>query len=394
MKGILMTSSNKRRAAFAAEMRHLVIPGHIVASSNDFSGGEGSAAFLRGHGTYAEGQSASLAVTAGNPLATMRKRDCRSISQQEVTRNDTMEDVFDDEDSEDAGQRGRKDSFDDKDDYKYTNTAVTPTDQQLVASVVGVVERVNKLISVSPTSTMQYAGQVGDLVVGRIESVAATQWRVDLGVGCKLANLPLASVNLPGGVQRIRTSQDALSMRSMFASEGDLVSAEVQSIQNSEGVGGTVMLHTRSLRYGKLENGCVIHVPPALIVRMKQHFATLPGELGLDVLLGKNGSIWIQRTIPQSWHDEIANSTEEMEAPLAETLQKLRRRHALTPVSREIRETVCRVRNAIEALVMVHCSITPDSIMAVYDSSLRKKIALNDMLLPQSVVAMTENTRV
>ena len=38
--------------------------------------------------------------------------------------------------------------------------------------------------------------------------------------------------------------------------EGDLVSAEVQNIYND----GSLSLHTRSLKYGKLGQGCLIKV--------------------------------------------------------------------------------------------------------------------------------------
>ena len=40
----------------------------------------------------------------------------------------------------------------------------------LYASVAGVVERVNKLISVRPLRT-RYSGEVGDVVIGRILEV-------------------------------------------------------------------------------------------------------------------------------------------------------------------------------------------------------------------------------
>ena len=85
--------------------------------------------------------------------------------------------------------------------------------------------------------------------------------------------LPLSGVNLPGGVQRIRTSEDVLEMRNLFK-EGDLLTCEVQQVQKE----GTLVLHTRSLRYGKLENGTLVTVPPSLVGRRKNHFVTLAGK--------------------------------------------------------------------------------------------------------------------
>lgn len=162
----------------------------------------------------------------------------------------------------------------------------------LVASVAGRIERVSKLVSVRPPKT-RYSGDVGDLVVGRVVAIESKRWKVDIH-GWKDAALQLSSVNLPGGVQRIRTYEDQLQMRTLFT-ENDLISAEIQNIKAD----GLVSLHTRSLRYGKLENGLLVCVPAALIKRLPQHNVTLPWEI--DVLLGKNGMVWISRSISEDW---------------------------------------------------------------------------------------------
>ncbi|CAN0412637.1 unnamed protein product [Laminaria digitata] len=90
---------------------------------------------------------------------------------------------------------------------------------RLLACVAGVVERVNKLISVRP---IKYIGEVGDLVVGRVSEVQSRRWTVEVGAH-KHAVLMLSSVNLPGGQQRMRTYEDQLQMRSFFQ-EHDLIS--------------------------------------------------------------------------------------------------------------------------------------------------------------------------
>ena len=48
----------------------------------------------------------------------------------------------------------------------------------LYASVAGVVQRVNKLISVTPLKT-KYQGEVGDVIVGRITEVQQKRWKVE-----------------------------------------------------------------------------------------------------------------------------------------------------------------------------------------------------------------------
>jgi exosome complex component RRP4 len=54
-------------------------------------------------------------------------------------------------------------------------------------------------------------------------------------------------VNLSGGELRRKSLEDELKMRE-YLQEGDLISAEVQQTMND----GTVQLHTRSLKYGKV----------------------------------------------------------------------------------------------------------------------------------------------
>jgi len=121
----------------------------------------------------------------------------------------------------------------------------------LYATVAGVVERVNKLITVTPPKT-KYQGEIGDVVVGRITEVQQKRWKVE--VNSRLdAVLQLSSVNLPGGELRRRTAEDELTMRKYLV-EGDLISAEVQNLYSD----GAVALHTRSLKYGKLSQGTLV----------------------------------------------------------------------------------------------------------------------------------------
>lgn len=343
--------------ASTAAISHLVVPGQIIATST----GEGDGGFLRGHGTYIE--TISTPTTSSSKNATPGVMENESASRSDA--NDGDEEM----------------------------ASESPSGaQRLVASVVGTVERVNKLISVIPASPTVYSGQVGDLIVGRITSVGANRWRVALSPtnASREGQLPLSGVNLPGGVQRIRTAEDALGMRALYG-EGDLVSAEVQSVQND----GTLLLHTRSLRYGKLENGVFVFVPPGLIQRMKVHFVTLD-EPGVDLLIGTNGGIWIQRAVPKEWSralsaSGVADEEGAAAAPLAETLQKIKQKHKSTPVLIDEREAIARVRNSVECLRMVYAYVTPQNILGVYKAGLNFKIS--DMLRPEVVVEITSCTR-
>lgn len=381
-----------------------VLPGQVLATSHS----ETEGGFLRGHGTYVEivpeggeddndDDGCGDDGVGGMAGVSKKKRPAAAWGSGGNAQGEVMHTDGGDDDKDKDGE----------DEEAEGQTSKGP--QRLIASVAGTVERVNKLISVIPLSPSIYTGQVGDLVVGRIVGVGGSRWKVSLTCSppsssgsngaMKEGQLPLSGVNLPGGVQRIRTSEDVLAMRNLFK-EGDLLTCEIQQVQND----GTLILHTRSLRYGKLDNGVLLTVPPSLVGRRKNHFVTLKGlkssgdavdedgEGEVDVYLGLNGGIWIQRTVPTEWEEAIRSDQDER-APLAETLQKLRHRHATTRVSRSMRERIARVRNAVECLRLVHCQISPDSIEAVARASLDAGVRVADMLLPENVVKLTEGTR-
>ena len=70
---------------------------------------------------------------------------------------------------------------------------------QLIASVCGVVDRIDKLLSVHPTQG-RYKAQLGDVVVGRVTSVVLKRWKLDIAHRQE-AVLQLSAIDLPGGAQ-------------------------------------------------------------------------------------------------------------------------------------------------------------------------------------------------
>lgn len=73
-------------------------------------------------------------------------------------------------------------------------------DDEIKASVAGVMEQVNKLISIRPLKS-RYVGEIGDVVVGRITEVQQKRWKVN--TNSRLDSiLFLAAVNLPGGTKK------------------------------------------------------------------------------------------------------------------------------------------------------------------------------------------------
>ena len=135
----------------------------------------------------------------------------------------------------------------------------------------------------------RYDPQIGDLVVGRITEVGPKRWKVDIA-SKQDAILHLASINLPGGILRRRTTDDELQMRTFFT-EGDLLVAEVQQLFSD----GAASLHTRSLKYGKLRNGVFLSIPPVLVVRSKAHMYSL--GRGVHCILGTNGYVWVSKDV-------------------------------------------------------------------------------------------------
>lgn len=68
---------------------------------------------------------------------------------------------------------------------------------EIKASVAGVMEKVNKLISIRPLKS-RYVGEIGDVVVARVTEVQQKRWKVH--TNSRLDSiLFLAAVNLPGG---------------------------------------------------------------------------------------------------------------------------------------------------------------------------------------------------
>ena len=229
-------------------------------------------------------------------------------------------------------------------DYMRGHGSYSDDKSYLRASVSGRVEKVNKLICVQGLKG-RYQGEVGDVVVGRVVEVAQKRWKVD--TNSKLDSiLHLASINLPGGVQRRRSEEDELLMREYFC-EGELISAEVQQVYED----GSLSLHTRSLKYGKLRYGTLVKVPPYLIRPCKSHFHNLSSNA--SILIGKNGWIWVSPRLLES--SGLSGEQEERE-------------QEVTP---EIRSTISRLVNCIRALVRYKVMLYETSISCCYEESLR-----------------------
>ena len=100
------------------------------------------------------------------------------------------------------------------DENSITGHGVMSVEGDFISTVHGVVETINKLVCVKPIRS-RYAGDIGDVVVGRIVSVLENAWKVDIN-GKNNAILQLSSVYLPDGIQRRRTQTDSDNIKTFF----------------------------------------------------------------------------------------------------------------------------------------------------------------------------------
>ncbi|KAH0435504.1 hypothetical protein IEQ34_026585 [Dendrobium chrysotoxum] len=243
-------------------------------------------------------------------------------------------------------------------------------DGQVVATLCGVVERVNKLVYVRALRA-RYKPEVGDIIVGRVIEIAPKRWRLEINFS-QDAVLMLQSMNLPDGIQRRRTAVDELNMRSIFE-ENDVVCAEVRGFQHD----GSLHLQARSQKYGKLERGQLLRVPAYLVKRRKQHFHDLE-QYGVDLILGCNGFIWVG--------EHVVPGDNEMVEDQESTVQD--KEQSYTPL--EIRQNICRIANSVRLLSALGFAISVDAIVDTAEASKSSNIDIKDMLGAEFYVQTAE----
>ncbi|KAJ9526934.1 hypothetical protein QJQ45_025359 [Haematococcus lacustris] len=282
-------------------------------------------------------------------------------------------------------------------------------DERLVATLCGVVERVDRLVFVRPLKTRYDAAQ-GDVVVGRVTEVSAglvlqvagKRWKVDLAARQE-ASLLLSAVHLPGGAQRRRNAEDELAMRDVLR-EGDLLSVSVTVMTSwpaYEGLpshtphlipctlwpGSMQASRARQAGWGamQLAGGQLVAVPPALVKRQKQHFHNIE-VIGVSVILGCNGLLWVSPTPPPppaALTPGLLTSGQSGEAVAAPPPD--------WQPSRQQLEAVVRVGNAIRALARCYLPIYATTIMDAYELAVERGGGLADMGQPDFLAALVRS---
>lgn len=253
---------------------------------------------------------------------------------------------------------------------------------EVVATVCGIVERVNKLIYVRVLRS-RYKPEVGDIIIGRVNEVAQNRWRMEINYS-QDAVLMLSSMNMPDGVQRRRTAVDELNMRSIFE-EKDVVCAEVRGFQHDG-----LHLQARSQKYGKLSRGQLLMVPPYLVKRQKQHFHHLE-QYGVDLILGCNGFIWVGEHIEAKddvVEDPVNQSDPQVLWPNKSSASLEEQEKNYTAL--ETRKYICRAANAVRVLSTLGFNVTLEIIKGIIDLSLSLNLDIHEMLGSEFCVLVAE----
>jgi exosome complex component RRP4 len=171
--------------------------------------------------------------------------------------------------------------------------------------------------------------------------------------------------------------------------EGDLVSSDVHSFHHD----GGIVLHARSLKYGKLSNGCLVKVPPSLVPRQQHHFVSLP--CAVDVVLGNNGFVWLTATLPTDGSRSAVDLAvhEQAEVGVVAAVEAQKAAAAARVIQANARLSIARVRNSILALASASVTITPLTIMAAYTASESMQLAPKDLLEPATAQEVVEAAR-
>lgn len=253
-------------------------------------------------------------------------------------------------------------------------TFMDESSSTIIATLAGPLRKTNKLLSVAPLRA-RYTPEIGDLVVGRIVEVQKNRWKVDVAAPL-LAQLPLSSINLPGGVLRRRTTADELQMRNYFQ-EGDLLVAEVQQVGAND---ATASLHTRSLKYGKLRNGMFLAVSGTgggggVIRSRRQVFTINSGAQGggdVDVILGVNGYIWLSKHVEQ---DEVKIAGGVSISNLDDVVSSVIYSSQNDDIGEGTRKEIAKIAECIKILAEERVRVDEDSVNKAYEAAVDAELA-------------------
>lgn len=146
-------------------------------------------------------------------------------------------------------------------------------------------------------------------------------------------------------------------MRELFVQQ-DIIVAEIQKVTDHK----DIYLQTRTSKYGRLYNGLLVVVSPALIRRQPQHIVSPTPDV--IIILGSNGWIWI-------------GSKQKLAGQGIQTLNYAQMEAKSMTVEVELRTRIVRYANCVRALNMYGISITMGAISLLYDQFSELNVDLN-----------------
>ena len=163
-------------------------------------------------------------------------------------------------------------------------------DGKIYSNVVGIVKVVKGTINVVPLSG-PYIPKVGDLVIGEIIDITASNYVVDIRAP-HVAFLHASEAS----TRPINPHEEDL--RKLY-DVGDLIVAKVIAFDRAY----NPSLTCRERGLGKITRGRVIAIPavkvPRLIGRRRSMITMIKNETGCEIVVGQNGYIWVVGRTPE-----------------------------------------------------------------------------------------------
>jgi exosome complex component RRP4 len=149
------------------------------------------------------------------------------------------------------------------------------------AAQLGIKTVRSNVVGVVPLSG-QYVPMRGDMVIGKIVDMGASNWLVDINAAHPS---PLHVNEVPWRVEFGETGR--------FMTVGDLVSLKVQGVDEL----GKVLISMKEHGLRTLAGGVVIEIAPSKVPRVigrnGSMIQTLKNSTGCRIFVGQNGRIWI-----------------------------------------------------------------------------------------------------
>ncbi len=155
--------------------------------------------------------------------------------------------------------------------------------KKIFSKVVGILKKRDHVISVVPVAG-KYMPKKGDYVIGEIDYVSVSNWKVDIGHPTN-AMLPVSGVE-----EYIERDADLTK----YFKRGDLILARVDAV--TKNMNATISMKDKRAR--KLFGGRVIEITPMKVPRLIGKEGTMISQIkdksGCIINVGQNGRVWIK----------------------------------------------------------------------------------------------------